>query len=91
MQVVVKPSGMMTGGSLGVSYHSRTDVFGIWNSAVALLPLLEPGEAVLIETFYSTYHNVCGGPNWMSTVNNAVRYRSTVVRDCNNKAHCTKV
>ncbi|XP_060084792.1 carnosine synthase 1-like isoform X2 [Ylistrum balloti] len=52
-KIVVKPSGVIWHGSLGVTYHARNDLKGVVEAVIHLLNDLEPENSILVETFYA--------------------------------------
>lgn len=74
-KIVVKPSGVIWHGSLGVTYHDRNDVIGISEAAIYLLRDIEPENCILVETFYAPPLK-----NNKNLENISFRLRSTVCR-----------
>ncbi|OWF52029.1 carnosine synthase 1-like [Mizuhopecten yessoensis] len=74
-KVVVKPSGVIWHGSLGVTYHARSDVIGIVEAVVHLLKDMEPENGILVETFYAPPIQ-----NYKHFAELSFRLRSTVCR-----------
>jgi len=91
-QIVVKPSGIMWHGSVGVTFHARTDVVSIWRAALQLLDQLEEENVVLVEAFYDT---ICprntSGLKYGCNESHACRVRATVVRGLDDKPCMTKI
>ena len=78
--------------SLGVTFHQRTDIVGIWKAALQLLGELEEEDVILIEAFYDTIHPKKNtGFRWGADDSHASRVRATVCRGADNLPHATKV
>ncbi|XP_033728500.1 LOW QUALITY PROTEIN: carnosine synthase 1-like [Pecten maximus] len=74
-KIVVKPSGVIWHGSLGVTYHARNNVIGIAEAVIYLLKDIEPENSILVETFYALPTK-----NYKHFADLSFRLRSTVCR-----------
>ncbi|KAJ8320837.1 hypothetical protein KUTeg_002424 [Tegillarca granosa] len=85
-KIVVKPSGTIWHGSLGVTFHHPTNIIGIWNAVLELLNDIEEENGILVETFYSYQPSSDNKQNKMS-----FRMRSYVCRGTDDKAVSTTI
>ncbi|KAK3586588.1 hypothetical protein CHS0354_027723 [Potamilus streckersoni] len=81
-KIVVKPSGVMWHGSIGVTFHYTADNDEIISAVLELATLIHKGDAILVEAFLDTVkpENTSKLPKWACNNNNAVRLRTTVCR-----------
>ncbi|XP_052814341.1 carnosine synthase 1-like isoform X2 [Mya arenaria] len=93
-RVVVKPSGRMYCGSVGVNLLQVDDVHNILNHAKKLLAEIEPGSSVLVEECIEHLSPRPGNKNerrWMAEEGMGFRCRVIVSRDHDNKAVCVPI
>ncbi|KAK3586594.1 hypothetical protein CHS0354_027732 [Potamilus streckersoni] len=91
--IVVKPSGIMWHASNGVTYHWIHNREEIIQVILEFFTLIDPGDAVLVETFIETIKPVKNSkvPRWRCTESCAVHLRSTVCRRNNDTAVTTNI
>ncbi|XP_053385384.1 carnosine synthase 1-like isoform X2 [Mercenaria mercenaria] len=84
-KIVVKPSGPKYLGSVGVSFHSTSDIEPIVHAAKELLMEIDEGCSVLVEEFVESVVPLDAGsdqaPLWSASEGLGFRVRSTVCRD----------
>ena len=96
LKVVVKPSGEMWMACMGVSFHVKSDIQSIVGAALRLLRDVQRNDAILVEAFYPTLgpcrsdEGLHVRPPWACARSNACRFRATVCRGSDDKAHMTK-
>ena len=96
LKVVVKPSGEMWMACMGVSFHVKSDIQSIVGAALRLLRDVQRNDAILVEAFYPTLvpcrsdEGLKERPPWACARSNACRFRATVCRGPDDKAHMTK-
>lgn len=84
-KIVVKPSGPQFLGSVGVSFHSVTDVPSVVRAAEELLAEISEGNSVLVEQFVEPIIPIMDSdgtaPPWLADEQMGFRCRATVLRD----------
>ncbi|WAR19234.1 LOW QUALITY PROTEIN: CRNS1-like protein [Mya arenaria] len=93
-RVVVKPSGRMYCGSVGVSIMQVDDLDNIMNHARKLLAEIEPGSSVLVEECIEHLSPRPGNKKerrWMAEDGMGFRCRAIISRDHDNTAVCVPI